>query len=88
MNEERKRLDDTCQDSILLADLNEEEKKALETASSSDKYPREPVEDLDEYFADLWRNVLPGMVPTKCAQNREKYSHSTMILVALENAED
>ena len=88
MNEERKRLDDSCLDSAALADLNEEEKKALEIACSSDKYPKEPVEDLDEYFVDLWRNVLPGMVPSKCAQNREKYSHSTLIFVALESAED
>ena len=88
MNEDRRLLDDTCQESFKLSDLNEEEKNALEGAASPDQYPREPSADLDEYFADLWANILPGMVPSKCAQNREKHSNACLILVALENAED
>ena len=88
MNEDRRLLDDTCQDSFKLSDLNEEEKTALESAASPDRYPREPSADLDEYFTDLWVNILPGMVPSKCAQNREKHSNACLILVTLENAED
>lgn len=78
VNQDRKALG--ANDTNKLGDLED-----LPTKWEVTKTP-DMVDEENQYFQDLSKKLLYGLLPTKVAKNREKHSDSCLLVVSCDSA--